>query len=79
MQLKRRNNIKTYYIRVTQDLHGFYEGRIEIEASSPKAAINKLKKMDPTQIDEVVDWEHGDDYYGDAALIEIDGDSIEEV
>jgi len=47
--------MKTYYIRVTQDLHGFYEGRIEIEASSPKAAINKLKKMDPTQIDEVVD------------------------
>jgi aryl-phospho-beta-D-glucosidase BglC (GH1 family) len=71
--------MKTYEIKVTQDLHGYYQGTVEIEASSPKAAINKLKKMSPAKIDEIADWTHGDEYNGDLSSIEIDESSITEV
>ena len=71
--------MKTYEIRVTQDLSGYYQGKIEIEASSKKAALNKVKTMSRNEIDDKVDWEHGDEYYGDTSSIAIDESSIEEV
>lgn len=71
--------MKTYEIRVTQDLRGWYNGSIEIDASSPQAALNKLKKMELSEIDEKADWTHGDEYHGDASSIEIDESSIVEL
>lgn len=71
--------MKTFEIRVTQNLTGYYEGTIEIEASNQKAALNKLKKMSKKDIDEQADWTHGDQYDGDTDTIEIDEDSIDEI
>jgi len=71
--------MKTFEIRLTQELKGYYEGTIEIEASSPKAALNKLKKMSKKEIDEQADWTHGDQYDGDYDTIEIDESEINEL
>jgi hypothetical protein len=71
--------MKNFEIRVTQELRGFYEGTIEIEASSEKAALNKLRKMSKKDIDEQADWTHGDEYDGDYTTIEIDETSINEL
>lgn len=71
--------MKTFEIRVTQELKGFYEGTINIEASNQKAALNKLKKMSKKAIDEKVNWTHGDEYDGDYTTIEIDENSINEL
>lgn len=71
--------MKTFEIRVTQELTGYYEGFIEIEASSKKAALNKLKKMSKKEIDEEVDWDHGDEYNGSISSIEIDENSIQQL
>lgn len=71
--------MKTFEIRVTQNLTGYYEGTIEIEASNEKAALNKLKKMSKKDIDEQADWTHGDQYDGDKDSIEIDETEINEV
>ena len=71
--------MKTFEIRVTQELTGFYEGRIEIEAYSKKYALKKLNKMSKKDIDEQADWTHGDQYDGDYTTIEIDSDTIDEV
>ena len=71
--------MKKFEIRVTQELKGYYEGTIEIEASSEKSALNKLKKMSKKDIDEQADWTHGDQYDGDYSTIEIDENSINEL
>jgi len=71
--------MKTFEIRVTQNLTGYYEGTIEIEASNEKAALNKLKKMSKKDIDEQADWTHGDDYNGNPDTIEIDESQINEL
>lgn len=71
--------MKTYEIKVTQELGGYYDGTIQIEASSPEAALNKLKRMSKRDIDEKANWTHGDDYNGNVDSIEIDDESIEEV
>lgn len=71
--------MKTFEIRVTQELTGYYEGTIEIEAYSKKAALSKVKKMDKRDIDMQADWTHGDQYDGNADTIEIDEDSINEI
>ena len=39
----------------------------------------KLKKMSNKDIDNQVDWTHGDEYDGDINSIEIHEDSIEEL
>ena len=71
--------MRTFEVRVTQELKGFYEGTIEIKASSEKAALNKLKKMSKKDIDNQADWTHGDEYDGDYTTIEIDETSINEL
>lgn len=71
--------MKSYEIRVTQALSGYYNGRIIVQASSEKAALNKLKRMSKKDIDEEADWTQGDEYDGDYKTIEIHEDSINEV
>ena len=66
--------MKTFEIKLTQSLSGYYQGTIEVEASSKKAAINKLKKMSKEEIDEEADWTHGDEYWGNINSILIDED-----
>lgn len=61
-----------YLVHVTQDLRGWYNGKIEVEANSPKEAIEKVKAMPVHDIDEQADWTHGDEYHGDASSIEVD-------
>lgn len=71
--------MKTFEIRVTQDLHGYYEGIIEIEAKNKKEALKKIKSMPKHEIDEQADWTHGDQYDGDYNTIEIDENSVNEL
>lgn len=71
--------MKTFEIRVTQNLTGFYEGTIQIEASTPEAALNKLKRKPKKEIDEEVNWSHGDEYDSDYKSIQIHEDSINEI
>lgn len=71
--------MKTYEIKVTQELKGYYNGRIIVQASSEKAALNKLKRMSRKTIDEEADWIHGDEYDGDYTTIQIHEDSINEI
>ena len=71
--------MKTFAIRVTQKLKGYYNGTIEIEAKNEQDALEKLMKMSKKDIDEKADWTHGDEYDGDTNSIEIDEDSINEV
>lgn len=71
--------MKEFEIKVTQDLHGYYEGTIVIEAKNKQSALNKLKKMSKDEIDNQADWTHGDQYDRDKETIEIDEDSVEEV
>lgn len=71
--------MKEFEIRVTQQLIGYYEGTIIVEARNKKSALNKLKKMSNQEIDEQADWTHGDDYNGDPDTIEIDESQINEL
>ena len=71
--------MNTFEIRVTQELKGFYNGKIAIKASSAEDALSKLKKMSKKDIDQKADWTHGDQYDGDYTTIEIDESSINEL
>ena len=71
--------MKTYEIKVTQDLHGWYNGVIKVEGKSPKDALERLLAMSLSEIDEQADWTHGDEYSGDVSSIEIDIYSAVEV
>lgn len=70
---------KTFGIRLTQDLKGYYEGVIEIKAKNKKEALKILKSMTKKQIDDKADWDHGDSYDGDIDTIEIDESEINEI
>ena len=65
--------MKTFEIRVTQNLSGFYEGILEIQANSKKEAQQILSEMSLEEIDVQTDWTHGDDYTGDIKTIEFHG------
>ena len=71
--------MKKFEIKVTQALIGYYKGKITIEASSKKDALNKLKEMSTEDIDSQADWTHGDEYEGDPTTIEIHENSIKEL
>lgn len=68
--------MKTFEIRVTQTLTGFYEGILSVKAKSASEALKIAKNMKLEDIDEQVDWSQGDEYSGDYTTIEIDKDSI---
>lgn len=64
--------MKKFTFRITQDLKAFYEGLVDIEASSEKAARNKLEKMSTEAIDKLVyDWEQNTDNASPEGEIEI--------
>jgi len=69
--------MKTFKIRVTQSLYGFYEGELEIEATSKAQALKEAKNMSEEDIDNQVNWSHMDEYWGDPSTIQIHRDSIE--
>ena len=71
--------MKTFEIRVTQNLTGYYEGTIEVEAKNKKEALKILKSMSKDEINEQADWTHGDQYDGDSETIEIDESEINEI
>jgi hypothetical protein len=68
---------KTFSIRVTQDMTGYYEGHLEIEADNLEEAQAQLKDLSLKDIDDMVDWSHGDEYDGDYGSIELH-DELEE-
>jgi hypothetical protein len=63
---------------VSQDLHGWYNGVIEIKAKSKKEALRKLEEMEQQDIDDLADWTHGDEYCGDVYSIKVYEDTIVE-
>jgi len=66
--------MKTYQVRVTQELKGYYEGMLEIEAPTKTIAKKILRGMSLEEIDQQTDWTQGDDYDGDPNTIHIEGD-----
>lgn len=62
--------MKLFKINVTQELTGYYEGTLEILANSKIEAEQILDSMTNKMIDDNVEWEHGDEYYGDINTIE---------
>lgn len=60
-----------FEIRVTQQLHGYYEGYLKVQAKTRKEAIKNAEKMNLEDIDEQVSWSHMDEYEGDYKTIEI--------
>ncbi len=54
--------MKKFTFRLTRDLLAYYECQVDIQASSEKAARNKLAKMSTQAIDEIAyDWEQNTD------------------
>jgi len=47
--------MKTFEIRVTQLLTGYYEGTLEIQAKNKKEALKIIENMDTKDIDESVE------------------------
>jgi hypothetical protein len=73
------SEMKIFEIRVTQNLSGYYEGVIKVEASNKKGALKKIRSMLKEEIDDAASWTHGDEYDGDIDSIEIDEGSINEI
>lgn len=65
--------MKTFTFRVTQESKGYFEGTVEIAASSEKAALNKLKKMSQEKLENLAEhsWTVGDGYNEPVGKIEI--------
>lgn len=50
--------MKTYTFRISQNLEAYYNAEVSIEASSEKAAKNKLEKMTTAELDKIsTNWE----------------------
>ncbi len=72
--------MKTFEIRVTQLLTGYYEGTLEIQAKNKKEALKIIENMDTKDIDESVEnWQHGNEYDGDHTTIEVYQDTLKEI
>lgn len=63
--------MKIFALELSQEMKGSYKGTLEIKAKTKKEAIEKLGRMSNTDIDEAVDWEHGDEYYGELNTIQL--------
>jgi tRNA isopentenyl-2-thiomethyl-A-37 hydroxylase MiaE len=70
--------MKTFEIRVTQELQGFYVGFLTVEAKNKKEALKIIKSMGKEDIDSEVNWSHGDEYWGDESTIEIHKETLTE-
>jgi len=54
--------MKSFTFKVTQELKAFYEAKVTINATSEKAARNKLKKLSQDDLDELcTDWNQNTD------------------
>jgi hypothetical protein len=71
--------MKTFEIKVTQDLFGSYNGILEIEAETKEEALTKIKNMSKDEIDQQTDWTHSDEYEGMIDSIEIQEDTLNEI
>ena len=71
--------MKTFEIRVTQPMIGYYYGWLNIEAEDRADALNKITAMSNEEIYELVDWEIGDEMYGKYEEINIQIDTLTEI
>ena len=71
--------MKTFEIRVTQPLIGYYYGWMTFEAQDADDAIHKITQMTTAEIDESVHWEIGDEMEADGDEIEIHLDTLLEL
>lgn len=61
--------MKKFTFDITQQASGYFKGKIDVEASSKKAAINKLLKIEAEELEGLVyDWEQGDEMIGDGDI-----------
>jgi hypothetical protein len=63
--------MKTFELKFTQELKGYYTGTMEIQARTRKEAFDNLSKLSNTEIDDLAEWEHGDEYYADNDTIKL--------
>jgi hypothetical protein len=63
--------MKIFALELSQELRGTYIGTLEIKANTRKEAIEKLGRMSNTEIDEAVEWDHADEYYGELNTIQL--------
>lgn len=63
--------MKIFALELSQEMKGSYKGILEIKAESRKEAIEKLGRMSNTEVDELTEWEHDDEYYGDIETIKL--------
>ena len=63
--------MKTFELEFTQELKGYYKGTMQIQAKTSKEALYDLSKLSNTEIDDLVEWEHGEDYYGENNTIHL--------
>ena len=53
--------MKKFTFDITQNAVGFFKGKVDIEASSKNAAINKLRKLQEEELEGLVyDWTTSD-------------------
>ena len=72
--------MKTYEVRVTQNLSGYYEGFLKIEANNEEEATKLIKSMTNDEINDTIDWYQGDEYYeGDINSIKIEFNTLTEL
>lgn len=71
--------MKTFEIRVTQPMIGYYYGWLNIEAEDRVDALNKITAMSNEEIHELVNWEIGDEMYGKYEEINIQIDTLTEI
>ena len=64
-------NMKIFELEFTQELKGYYRGTMEIQGKTRKEAFDNLSKLSNTEIDDLVEWGHGDEYYGETDTIQL--------
>jgi hypothetical protein len=57
--------MKVFNLEFTQELKGYYIGKLEIKAKTRQEALDKLGKLSNTEIDSLASWTPGNAYYGD--------------
>ena len=71
--------MKTFEIRVTQPMIGYYYGWLNIEAEDRADALNKITAMSNEEIDNRVEWLEGGDTIADNEELNIEIDTLTEI
>jgi hypothetical protein len=58
-------------LEFTQELKGYYRGKMEIQAKTRKDALDKLGKLSNTEINNLVEWKPTDEYYRETDTIQL--------